>query len=250
MNSNSERKLEICAGDIRSVLAAAEAGADRVELCSALSEGGLTPSAAFIEQAVKVGSPRVHVLIRPRPGDFLYNKYEVEQMESDVRRAVALGAHGVVIGALTAEGDIDMDICRRLMEAAGNASVTFHRAFDLCRDARKSLENVIALGCDRVLTSGLAPSAMDGAEILRLLVEQAAGRIIILPGGGVNPSNAAKLLELTGADELHASAREAYESKMRFRRDGIYMGAFGADEYKMKFTSARIVSELVKAIKN
>lgn len=246
---NSERKLEICAGDIRSVWAAAEAGADRVELCSALSEGGLTPSAALIELAVEVGGPRVHVLIRPRPGDFLYDSHEVRLMEEDILKAVALGAHGVVIGALTAEGDVDMDICRRLIEAAGDASVTFHRAFDLCRDAFKSLEEVIALGCDRILTSGLAPSAMEGATTLRQLVTQAAGRIIILPGGGVNPSNAAELLRLTGANELHASAREAYESGMKFRRDGVYMGASGADEYKMKFTSARIVSELINAIK-
>jgi len=247
---NTRRVLEICAGDIRSVMAAAEGGACRVELCSALGEGGVTPSAALIERACAVEGLRVHVLIRPRPGDFVYDECEVCLMESDVRAAMAMGAYGVAVGALTPDGNVDMAVCERLVAAAGSGSVTFHRAFDLCRDPEKALEDIVALGCDRILTSGLAPTAMAGCETLRRLVQQAAGRISILPGGGVNPDNAAELLRLTGACELHASAREVCESRMDFRRDGVYMGATGVDEYSMKFTSARIVAEIVEVMKN
>ena len=158
--------LEICAGDIASVIAAARGGAARVELCSALAVGGLTPSEGFIARAVAVPGVRKHVLIRPREGDFVYSPEEVAIMLADVAMAARCGADGVVVGALLPDGSIDTATTRLLVEAAHSRglSVTFHRAFDHTADAVASLECIIALGCDRVLTSGLAPTALQGAE--------------------------------------------------------------------------------------
>lgn len=242
--------LEICAGDVGSVRAAAAGGAARVELCSALSEGGITPSAALIEYAVSMDKLRTHVLIRPRTGDFLYDADEVAVMERDIAMAVELGAHGVVIGALTPGGDVDMAVCRRLVSAARGRSVTFHRAFDRCRDASSALEDIISLGCDRVLTSGQAPVALEGAETLRRLVDQAAGRICIMPGSGVSPHNAAEILRKSGATEIHASARRPVSSRMIYKNDKVYMGAADADENEILVTSADVVADIINAINN
>ena len=199
-------KLEVCCADWESVLAAKAGGAQRIELCEALELDGLTPQSGLIEKAVASGI-RVHVLIRPREGDFVYSKEERLLMEQQIASARRLGAQGVVWGALTAEGDIDMPLCRRLMEASQGLSVTFHRAFDVCRKPQQALEDIIRLGCHRLLTSGQAPSAFEGIPLLRRLVRQAAGRICIMPGAGVNADNAALILRQTGATELHGSFR-------------------------------------------
>ena len=240
--------LEICAGDIRSVCAAKAGGADRVELCSALGEGGVTPSYGLIEQSIGVGI-RVHVLVRPRGGDFVYNRDEVDLMVADIRHAAKAGAHGIVIGALKPNGEIDITSCQRLIEAAQGMSITFHRAFDLCADPFKALDDIIALGCHRILTSGLAATALKGVPTLRKLVERAGNDIIILPGGGVNPANAAEILCQTGAKELHASARATYPSAMQFKRSGVSMGAPDSNEYLMKYTSPETVAQIVAAMK-
>ena len=240
--------LEVCAGDIDSVVAAAKGGASRVELCSALGEGGVTPSLGFIRRALEVPGIRVHVLIRPRGGDFLYDKAEVDCMVDDIIAASEAGVHGVVIGALTPEGDIDTAACRRMMEAAAGISVTFHRAFDLCRDPHQALEEIIALGCNRVLTSGQAANALEGKERLAQLVSQADGRIIILAGAGVNPANAAEILSASGTHEIHASARSSVASRMTFRHEGVAMGSPDSDEYSRKVTSPDIVRQIVENI--
>ncbi|MBD5240949.1 MAG: copper homeostasis protein CutC [Barnesiella sp.] len=240
--------LEVCAGDIDSVIAAAQGGASRVELCSALGEGGVTPSIGFIRSALKVPGIRVHVLIRPRGGDFLYTPQEVDCMVDDIVAAREAGVHGVVIGALTPDGEIDMNACRKMMEAAAGISVTFHRAFDLCRDPFKALEDIISLGCDRILTSGQAQTALEGKENLAELVKQADGRIIILAGAGVSQSNAAEILNASGTGEIHASARTSVESGMKFRHSGVSMGTPGSDEYSRKTTSADIVKQIVSQI--
>ena len=239
--------LEVCAGDIDSVIAAAQGGASRVELCSALGEGGVTPSIGF-RSALKVPGIRVHVLIRPRGGDFLYTPQEVDCMVDDIVAAREAGVHGVVIGALTPDGEIDMNACRKMMEAAAGISVTFHRAFDLCRDPFKALEDIISLGCDRILTSGQAQTALEGKENLAELVKQADGRIIILAGAGVSQSNAAEILNASGTGEIHASARTSVESGMKFRHSGVSMGTPGSDEYSRKTTSADIVKQIVSQI--
>lgn len=240
--------LEVCAGDIDSVIAAAQGGASRVELCSALGEGGMTPSIGFIRSALKVPGIRVHVLIRPRGGDFLYTPQEVDCMVDDIVAAREAGVHGVVIGALTPDGEVDMNACRKMMEAAAGISVTFHRAFDLCRDPFKALEDIISLGCDRILTSGQAQTALEGKENLAELVKQADGRIIILAGAGVSQSNAAEILNASGTGEIHASARTSVESGMKFRHSGVSMGTPGSDEYSRKTTSADIVKQIVSQI--
>lgn len=209
--------LEVCCGDLQSVAAAVAGGADRVELCAALSVDGLTPSVGMIKEAMKMGI-KVQVLIRPREGDFVYTEQEVACMEHDIHVCKELGVNGVVIGALTAEGDIDLNCCERLMSVAEGLSVTFHRAFDQCRNPRKALEEIIRLGCDRILTSGQASTALEGAALLRDIVAQADGRISIMPGAGVTPENATRILQATGAKEIHGSLRENGHSSARWIR--------------------------------
>lgn len=201
--------LEVCAGSLRSAQAAAEGGASRIELCTQLDKDGLTPDCFDVSKACQIEGLKVNVLIRPREGDFVYTDEEFESMAASMVAAWGLGADGLVIGALTPEGDIDVEHCRRLMAEAHGLPVTFHRAFDRCRNPHQALEDVIALGCTRLLTSGQAPTAEEGIPLLRELVEQAAGRIIIMPGGGVNPRNAARILQLTGATEIHSSCRRS-----------------------------------------
>ena len=203
------RRLEVCAGSIESIKAAYKGGAYRVELCSALSEDGLTPSVGMIRYAKSLEGLKVNVLIRPRCGDFVYTDEEVRCMADDIRVCGELGVDGVVIGALTPQGDIDLDVCRRLAECAKGMSITFHRAFDVCRRPFEALEQIIALGCDRLLTSGQAPTADKGIDMLRQLVSKAQGRLIIMPGSGVNPQNAAAILDEAGTTEIHASARSS-----------------------------------------
>lgn len=240
--------LEICAGSVESAIAARDGGAARIELCSALEIGGTTPSAGLIAEARKIEGIVLNVIIRPRGGDFLYNEHEAACMEQDIRTCRQLGADGVVIGALTAKGDIDTALCKRLIDAADGMSITFHRAFDMCRDPKRALEELIAIGCDRVLTSGQAATAEAGLPLLKELVQQAAGRISIMPGCGVNSGNAARILQATGAVEIHASARKSVGSGMLFRHSGVSMGTPGSDEYARKETDVDEVKHIVRSI--
>lgn len=241
--------LEICAGSVESAIAARDGGAQRIELCAALEVGGVTPSAGLIEQARKVEGIKLNVLIRPRGGDFLYDSHEAACMEQDIYTCKQLGVDGVVIGALTADGDIDTVLCRRLITTANGMSVTFHRAFDMCRNPKEALEELIALGCDRVLTSGQAATAEAGIPLLKELVEQAAGRISIMPGCGVNSINAAKIVQSTGAGEIHASARKNVGSGMKFRHSGVSMGSPGCDEYARKETCKEEVAAIIEKLR-
>ncbi len=199
-------KLEVCCGDMQSVLAAKEGGADRIELCQALEVDGLTPSAEMMAEAIGLGIP-VQVLIRPREGDFVYDEAEVETMLKEIRLAKRLGANGVVIGALKSDGSIDEETIRRLVSEATGLSITFHRAFDVCSQPAEALEQIVSLGCHRLLTSGQAPSAEQGIPLIKRLVEQSGGRLIIMPGAGVNQENARRILSETGAHEIHGSLR-------------------------------------------
>lgn len=246
------RKLEICCGDLQSVKASRLGGADRVELCSGLAEGGMTPSAGFIKKAIEAaeGKIKLHVLIRPRPGDFCYDEDEKSQILDDVEYIVKEfdGVDGLVVGALCSDGQIDRELCRKIKEISKGKSLTFHRAFDLCRNPEEALEELIEIGFDRVLTSGCAPSAFEGAATLRKLNNQADGRIIILGGAGVNSGNASEILEITGLNELHASARKSVESAMTYRNAGVSMGKPGEDEYSRMTTSSGEVAALAQAI--
>jgi copper homeostasis protein len=243
-------RYEICLDSADGAAAAAEAGADRVELCAGLFEGGITPSAGLIEQAVAVaaGRIRVHVIIRPRGGDFVYGPAETAVMLRDIEVVKAAGADGVVLGALTADADVDRELCARLVAAARPLSVTFHRAFDVTRAPETAFEDVIALGADRLLTSGAAPTALEGAELIARLVEKAAGRIIVMPGGGINERTAARVAAQTGAGELHFSATERVPSPARFQRADIPMGgALHPPETTRSVTTAARVRGIIAA---
>ena len=219
--------LEVCCGCRSSVDAAVLGGARRIELCSHLEQDGLTPAWEDLQYArSKYPFLKIHVLIRPRGGIFVYSAAEVAAMCADIDTALSLGADGIVIGALTTAGDVDVPAMEAMMESVSNfdllgslchsatddnilgrsVSVTFHRAFDVCRKPFDALSQIISLGCSRVLTSGQAATAIEGAAMIRALQEKAGSRLIILAGGGVTPSNVASLVRLSGCREVHASA--------------------------------------------
>ena len=205
INSIMKQLLEVCAGNMASVEAAAQAGARRIELCSHLQLDGLTPPLDVLRQVRKqFPDMLIHVLIRLREGDFVYDEREINAMERCIE-AVSPWADGVVCGALTADAEVNVDALRRLVNAAQGKSFTFHRAFDVCSHPFRALEQIIDAGCDRVLTSGGQPTAQQGMEQLRQLQQCAGSRIIIMPGGGVNASNARQILDYTGCREIHGS---------------------------------------------
>lgn len=199
--------LERCSTSFEQALEAVENGAGRIELCVELNTGGLTPPPELVRRCSALPIP-VNVLVRPRAGDFVFTEEETEIMARDIQMCRMEGAAGVVIGALTPEGDVDMTVMKRLMSVAkkdAGLSVTFHRAFDVCRNPFEALEDIIALGCDRILTSGQKDTAPEGAELIAALVGKAGDRIIIMPGSGVTPANLDSLQRLTGAGEFHGT---------------------------------------------
>jgi copper homeostasis protein len=198
--------LEICAGSVQSAVAAQAGGAHRIELCQNLAQGGITPSYGLVRQVRKLVDIPVFVLIRPRPGNFCYSPAELSIMAEDIAQCRQLGCDGVVLGVLDAAGRVDLARCRELLAVAGPMSITFHRAFDACPDQPQALEDVVSLGCHRLLTSGGQPTAEAGQAQLAQLVAQAAGRLTVMPGAGIRPSNIRALAACTGATEFHASA--------------------------------------------
>lgn len=241
--------IEVCANSAESSVAAEKGGAYRVELCAAIPEGGTTPSYGEMIITRKSIGIKMNVIIRPRAGDFLYSDMEFEAMKEDILAAKKAGADGVVFGCLTADGEIDMEKNRELMKCAEGMSTTFHRAFDVCRDPMKALEEIIELGFDRILTSGQKASAPQGAELIAKLVEKAAGRIVIMPGCGVNETNIKDLAAKTGAVEFHMSARENIPSGMQYRKEGVSMGGeVKIDEFMRPLTTARRVEKSLKEL--
>ena len=200
-------EIEICCGSIQSAANAKAGGAVRVELCQGLIEGGTTPSPATIDYAVRELGLQVFVLVRPRGGDFCYNDLEIKTMEKDVEYCKKAGVAGIVVGFLHPDGTIDTELTKRFVKLAAPLPVTFHRAFDRCTEPLKALEQIIDCGCARILTSGCQPTAMEGAELLKQLVQQANGRIKILAGSGVTPENAAELKRITNVPEIHGSCK-------------------------------------------
>lgn len=251
--NREEFKFEICANSVESCLAAQEGGADRVELCAGIPEGGTTPSYGEIKLARKLlTKTKLHVIIRPRGGDFLYTPLELERMEEDIRICRKLGVDGVVFGCLTEEGEIDREVNRRLVELARPMSVTFHRAFDRTADPMKALEDIISLGCNRILTSGQQPKAIDGINLLaqleKKLKEYPLPPIQLLAGSGVNEENIRQIFDATGIHEYHFSARVNVVSKMKHYNHEVYMGAKGADESNSLVTSAEKVRNTIKQL--
>jgi copper homeostasis protein len=240
--------LEICANSVTSALAAQEGGAIRVELCENLNEGGTTPSKGQIMIARKLLHIKLNVLVRPRGGDFLYTDLEYDIMTADVRCCIEAGCDGIVIGMLNADGTIDKERCLKLIRMAKHEglTVTFHRAFDTCADQFKALEEIIEMGCDRILTSGGRSTAMEGASVIKRLIEQAAGRIIIMPGSGISETNVADLVTFTGVNEIHSSARVHTRSKMKYENDHILLGLNGGSEFGLDTTDAERVRNILK----
>ncbi len=243
-------QFEVCANSVESCQAAQAGGADRVELCAGIPEGGTTPSYGEIAMARKIlKNTRLHVIIRPRGGDFLYSPLEQHIMVKDIECARSLGADGVVFGCLTADGDVDIQLMEKLMEASEGMSVTFHRAFDVCRNPDKALEEIIALGCNRILTSGQQSTAEQGIPLLRELQKKAGERIVLLAGCGVNEKNIARIARETGIHEFHFSAREEVESGMQFRNEAVSMGGIvHITEYSRPVTTADRVAATISAL--
>lgn len=249
MMNRKDFQFEICANGVESCLAAQEGGADRVELCAGIPEGGTTPSYGEIKVARRVLThTRLHVIIRPRGGDFLYTPLEIERMIADIDIAKSLGADGVVFGCLRKDGGIDLDANARLMEHAQGMSVTFHRAFDRCKDPGQALEQLVGLGFNRILTSGQQPNAAQGIPLLKQLHKQAQGRITLLAGCGVNEQNIRQIYEATDIHEYHFSARLPVHSKMEYINTEVYMGAQDADEGTLDYTSAERVKNTINAL--
>lgn len=218
--------LEIAANNISSAIAAYKGGADRIELCDNLSEGGTTPSYATIQYCVAHIPIPCFPIIRPRGGDFLYSEIEFQLMKKDIEMCKKLGCEGVVLGVLDEYGNVDMLRCQKLMQIAYPMSVTFHRAFDRTKDAFQSLEDIIALGCERILTSGQKTAAWEGKDLIQALIQKANHRIIIMPGAGVNETNLPKLIETLSTYEFHGSMKGEGQSRMHYQNPDL-----GADSF-------------------
>ncbi|MDR0427960.1 MAG: copper homeostasis protein CutC [Dysgonamonadaceae bacterium] len=238
-------KLEVCVDSLNSAITAQKAGAHRLELCSGLSEGGLTPSYAFIREVRKLNIC-LNVLVRPRSGDFHYSNEEFEIMEEDIHVCGKIGCDGVVIGALNTDGTIDKERCERLIKVAHSysMSVTFHRAFDRSNDLFEALEDVIELKCNRILTSGGYESAIEGNRVISRCMEQAANRIIIMPGSGITPQNVASLLEEKGLMEIHGTFRNSYPGEMQYRNKNFK----NQSEYSGLYADSEQIKEILSLI--
>ena len=241
--------FEACVEGVDGVRAAAAGGAHRAELCASLATGGLSPSPGAVAEARRVPGIELMAMVRPREGDFCYTPGELAGMRADVRAYREAGVDGVVFGLLHPDGTIDEARTAELIALARPCSVTFHRAFDRVRDPVAALDALIGLGVDRVLTSGLAPTAHEGAPLLRRLVDRAAGRIVILPAVGIRADNVAALVAATGVREVHATASATTESPMTYRNPEVYMGAPGLEEYVRDVTDERAVRAMVGALR-
>jgi len=240
--------LEACVNSAISAIEAQKGGANRVELCENLHDGGTTPSAGSIRFARKNLHIGLFVMIRPREGDFCYSEDEFEIMQHDVRVAKELGADGVVFGILLPDGSIDLDRMRMLVRLVRPMGVTCHRAFDMTADPYKAMEDLITLGVDRILTSGQQKTAPEGAALIKELIVRSSGRIIIMPGSGVKEHNVAGLIRSTGATEVHIHLEKQEPSRMRFRKSSIYMGRPEQSEYEYTLTDWERIDALRKTI--
>ena len=242
-------KTELCAYSVDACRVAARLGVNRVELCASPAEGGVTPSLATIERVAEIDSLDLSVMIRPRGGDFLYSDDEFETMLLDIERARTAGATGVVFGILTADGRVDVERTRRLVEAAKGMETTFHRAVDMANDYEQAVEDIIAAGCKRILTSGSYDKAIDGIGNIAKAVEISRGRIEIMAGSGVVAANAKALADV-GVDALHFSAKRMVAGGMEYRNPRISMGGSAAvDEYALRVVDENEVNEILNLIR-
>jgi copper homeostasis protein len=239
--------LEVCVDSLENALIAQSVGAQRIEFCANLPEGGTTPSPAQIRMTRKLLQIKLYVLIRPRGGDFLYNEREFEIIRSDIHFCGQAGCDGVVIGILRSDGTVDTERCRELVLIAKQygMGVTFHRAFDRSIDLFQALENIIELGCERILTSGGYDTAIAGTDIIRQLIAKAGERIIIMPGSGITPENAGELVWKTGLKELHGTFRSRFPSRMQYKNTNL---SHVEEEYELFLTDAVKIKSLLKIV--
>jgi copper homeostasis protein len=246
----NEITVEICVDSLESAIAAERGGAQRVELCSDLLEGGITPSAGLIATARKKISIGLHVMIRPRGGDFVYTDDEFDVMRRDVLMAKQLGADGVVVGLLDADANVDVQRTRELVKIARPLTTTFHRAFDISAGLGRSIEDVVEAGADRILTSGGAETAVGGAATIRNLVERGNGRVIIMACGGIDDQNVQTVLENTGVREIHAGLRTPIASLTQSHSRSISMGTSEGSEYQRFVVLESRVAQLIRATRS
>lgn len=240
--------VEVCVDSVESAVEAQKGGAARVELCDNLMEGGTTPSYGSIEIARKLLDIKLQVIIRPRGGDFLYSDIEFEIMKRDIEAARSLAADGVVIGILDENGDVDKARTAELISLARPMSVTFHRAFDVSRDAFRSLDDLIEIGVDRILTSGQEATAVEGADLIGELVRRADGRISIMACGNLNERNLAKVIAATNVHEVHITGFRDVESGMKYRNDRVFMGGtLRPPEYSRSVANAESIRESIRS---
>lgn len=250
MRPSTPVSVEVCAYSLFSCLAADRAGAQRVELCASPWEGGTTPSAGLVEQVLKETSLEIHAMVRPRGGDFVYDETEKQTMLAEARSLIAQGVHGIVVGALKPNGDVDVAFMREFRKIAGDRELTCHRAIDVSRDPIQMMEELISLGFNRILTSGGKNKALDGLENIAALVQVAKGRIQIMAGSGVNPVNCLDFVQI-GVNAVHLSARTTRNSEMEYRRPGISMGGVAEiSEFEVAYSSEEIIRAAISKIQD
>lgn len=237
-------QLEVCIDNLESLPNAIAGGATRIELCSSLALGGLTPSYGLMKKAAQLSTVPVYAMIRPRQGDFLYQDNDIESMLEDIYIAKQAGVQGIVFGLLTADGDIDIERSKIIMHSCAGLGVTFHRAIDQCNDYTQAIEAIAELGCQRILTSGLAASADQGREVIADMVKRANGRFSIMAGAGVNDENVIDIVRSTGVTEVHLSGKTTRASNMRTVADSAKMGASNIDDFAIPVTGIRNIEKV------
>jgi copper homeostasis protein len=249
MKNNQEIAVEVCAYSLFSCLAADRAGADRVELCASPYEGGTTPSTGLVKRVLADTTLEVHAMLRPRGGDFCYDATEKQTMLAEAADLVAAGVHGLVVGALLPNGDLDIDFLKEVKRVAMGVDLTCHRAIDVARNPIEVMEGLIQLGFVRILSSGQKDKAMDGIEALAEMVERADGRIQLMAGSGVNPQNCTFFKQI-GVNAIHLSARTVRNSLMEYRRPGISMGGVSEiSEFEVALASEEIIRQAIQQIR-
>lgn len=249
MKNNQEIAVEVCAYSLFSCLAADRAGADRVELCASPYEGGTTPSTGLVKRVLADTTLEVHAMLRPRGGDFCYDVTEKQTILAEASDLVAAGVHGLVVGALLPNGDLDIDFLKEVKRVASGVELTCHRAIDVARNPLEVMDNLIHLGFARILSSGQKDKAMDGIEALAEMVERADGRIQIMAGSGVNPQNCTFFKQI-GVNAIHLSARTVRNSLMEYRRPGISMGGVSEiSEFEVAVASEEIIRQAIQQIR-
>jgi len=243
--------IEIAVFNIEAAIAAYQAGAQRIELCTASAEGGLTPSAATMRLTRKYVKIPIHVMIRPREGDFCYSEREFETMLLDIAAAKMAGMEGIVAGVLNPDGTVDEKRTAILVDAAAPMNVTFHRAFDMTIDLPAAMESIIYAGCSRILTSGGQQTVSLGLEMISHLVKTAGDRITIMPGSGVNSENIKHIADITGAKEIHLSARSFIQGKMNYKKSNVTMGGtVSIPDYDLQMPNDKMISDIINLFKS